>query len=42
MNSGCPGHAAPVTRFPSVKQRCIGSGSSHVAPDRTTLSFTAG
>lgn len=42
MNSGCPGHAAPVTRFPSVKQRSIGPGSNHVAPDRTTLSFTAG
>jgi hypothetical protein len=42
INSGCPGHAAPVTRFPSVKQRSIGSGSNHVAPERTTLSFTAG
>jgi hypothetical protein len=42
MNSGCPGHAAPVTKFPSVKQRSIGLGSNHVAPAKTTLSFTAG
>ena len=42
MNSGWPGQAAPVTKFPSVKQRSIGSGSNHVAPDKTTLSFTAG
>jgi hypothetical protein len=25
-----------------VKQRWIGSGSNHVAPDKMTLSFTAG
>lgn len=42
MNSGWPGQAAPVTKFPSVKQRSIGSGSNQVAPERTTLSFTAG
>lgn len=42
MNSGWPGHAAPVTRLPSVKQRSMGLGSSHVAPPSTTFSFTAG
>ena len=42
MNSGCPGQAAPVTKLPSVKQRLRGSGSNHVAPARTTLSFTVG
>lgn len=34
-NSGWPGHAAPVTRLPSVKQAEMGLGSFQIPPAQT-------
>ena len=42
INSGCAGHAAPVTKLPSVKHLVMGSGSSHSAPASVRVGFRAG